>query len=386
MRRTLLILSVVILSGFLGTRALGQSLNTNAQLALVGGTIYSNPTEDAIRNGVIVMDGRKIAAVSAQSAAPSKAINEQAFVQIGGIDQWISIRGQNRDNPVILVLHGGPGVSNAPFAPAFIPWEEDFTVVEWDQRGAGRTFGRNGAQLTGTLSIDRLTQDGIELTQHLRSRLKKDKVILFALSFGSVIGLKMAYARSDLFAAYVGSGQFVNAADGDALGYRLTVAQARAVGNSEAIKALEAMGPPPWPDVKTRSAAKGWATRMTKEDDPASKMNVPAMLKALPGYSEADLKNLGAGMAFSTEPLVRDAMAFDARTLGQRFPIPLFIFQGADDLNTPTPLVQRWFADLDAPAKSIVIVEHASHGAFFTHSQQLGHFLADRVRPLAIGK
>ena len=68
---------------------------------------------------------------------------------------------------------------------------EDFTVVEWDQRGAGRTFGRNGAQLTGTLSIDRLTQDGIELTQHLRSRLKKDKVILFALSFGSVIGLKM---------------------------------------------------------------------------------------------------------------------------------------------------------------------------------------------------
>ena len=191
MRRTLLILSVVILSGVLGTRALGQSLNTNAQLALVGGTIYSNPTEDAIRNGVIVMDGRKIAAVSAQSAAPSKAINEQAFVQIGGIDQWISIRGQNRDNPVILVLHGGPGVSNAPFAPAFIPWEEDFTVVEWDQRGAGRTFGRNGAQLTGTLSIDRLTQDGIELTQHLRSRLKKDKVILFALSFGSVIGYSL---------------------------------------------------------------------------------------------------------------------------------------------------------------------------------------------------
>ena len=386
MRRTLLVLSVVILSGFLGTRALGQSLNTTAQLALVGGTIYSNRTEDAIRNGVIVMDVRTIAAVSAQSAAPSKAINEQAFVQIGGIDQWISIRGQNRDNPAILVLHGGPGVSNAPFAPAFIPWEEDFTVVEWDQRGAGRTFGRNGAHLTGTLSIDRLTQDGIELTQHLRSRLKKDKVILFALSFGSVIGLKMVYARPDLFAAYVGSGQFVSAADGDALGYRLTLAQARAVGNSEAIKALEAMGPPPWPDVKTRSAAKGWATRMTKEDDPSSKMNVPAMLKAMPGYSEADLKNLGAGMAFSTEPLVRDAMAFDARTLGPRFPIPLFIFQGADDLNTPTPLVQRWFADLDAPAKSIVIVEHASHGAFFTHSQELGHFLADRVRPLAIGK
>jgi pimeloyl-ACP methyl ester carboxylesterase len=314
--------------------------------------------------------------------ASGQPINEQAFVQIGGIEQWISIRGDNRENPVILILHGGPGVSNAPFAPAFLPWQNEFTVVDWDQRGAGRTFGRNGPDGTGVLSIDRLTQDGIELTQHLRSRLHKDKVIVLGLSFGSVIGLKMVYARPELFAAYVGSGQFVNAAEGDKLGYSLTLAQARSLENGEAIRALEAMGPPPWPDVKTRSAAKGWATRLSKPDDPASKMNVPAMLKALPDYSDADLKNLAAGAAFSTEPLVRDAMAFDARTLG-RFPIPLFIFQGVDDLNTPTPLVQRWFADVDAPAKDIVIVEHASHGAFFTHSQELGRLLAERVRSRA---
>ena len=143
MTRTLLIPSVVILSGVLGTHAVGQSPHINAQLASVG------------------------------SAASSKAINEQAFVLIGGIEQWISIRGQDRDNPVILVLHGGPGVSNAPFAPAFIPWEKDFTLVEWDQRGAGRTFGRNGAQGTGLLSIDRLAQDGIELTQHLDHTCRK---------------------------------------------------------------------------------------------------------------------------------------------------------------------------------------------------------------------
>jgi pimeloyl-ACP methyl ester carboxylesterase len=351
MRPTRLIPRLVILAACLGPPVVAQPLEARAQLALV---------------------------------FPS--IDERTFVTIGGIDQWISIRGQNRDNPVILVLHGGPGVSNAPFAPAFIPWEKDFTIVEWDQRGAGRTFGRNGARGTGVLSIDRLTQDGIELTQLLRSRLQKDKIVLFALSFGSVIGLKMVQARPELFAAYVASGQFINAADGDALGYRLTLEQARAVQNTEAIKSLEAMGPPPWPDVKTRSAAKGLATRMTKDDDPASQMNVLAMLKALPDYSDADLKNLPAGMAFSTEPLIRDAMSFDARSFGPRFPIPLFIFQGADDLNTPTALVQRWFADVEAPAKAIMIVEHASHGAFYTHSEQLGRFLAERVRPLAVGK
>ena len=101
---------------------------------------------------------------------------------------------------------------------------------------------------------------------------------------------------------------------------------------------------------------------------------------------DADLKNLAAGMAFSTEPLVRDAMAFDARTLACVFPSLSSSFRARDYLNTPTPLVQRWFADLEAPAKAIVIVEHASHGAFYTHSQQLGSFLAERVRPLAIGK
>jgi pimeloyl-ACP methyl ester carboxylesterase len=138
---------------------------------------------------------------NAQNSAP---INAQSFVQIGGIEQWISIRGQNRDNPVLLVLHGGPGVSNAPFAPALVPWQKDFTVVEWDQRGAGRTFGRNGAERTGPLSVDRLTQDGIEITEYLRAHLQKPKIILFALSFGSVIGLKMVYARPELFAAYVG--------------------------------------------------------------------------------------------------------------------------------------------------------------------------------------
>ena len=320
---------------------------------------------------------------AAQTAPAPQAIQEEAFVRIGGIEQWISIRGQNAENPVLLLLHGGPGFPNAPFTPAFVGWQKDFTVVDWDQRGAGRTFGRNGAEGSGPLSIERLTQDGLELTQYLKARLGKDKVVLFALSFGSVVGLKMVHARPELFAAYVGSGQVVSAREGDALGYQLTLAAARAAGNTEAVQTLEALGPPPWPDVRARNEAKGWATRMAKADDPASKMRVREMLKALADYSDADRENLWKGLAFSTEPLVRDALSFDARALGRRFPVPLFVFQGADDLNTPTPLVKRWFVDLEAPVKDIVIVDHASHGAFYTHSEQLGRFLAERVRPLA---
>ena len=130
-----------------------------------------------------------------------------------------------------------------------------------------------------------------------------------------------------------------------------------------------------------RSTAKGWAMRMTKDGDPASTINIPALLKALPDYTDADLKNLAAGMAFSTEPLTRDGATFDVRAFGPRFPVPVFIFQGADDFNTPTELVRRWFDTLDAPVKDMVVVEHASHAAFYTHANQLGQWLTDRLAP-----
>ena len=177
----------------------------------------------------------------------------------------------------------------------------------------------------------------------------------------------------------------INPADGDALGYTLTFERARALGNTEAVAALEALGPPPWRDVRSRSAAKGWATRLTLPNDPAGKINSPALLEALPDYSDGDLKNLAAGLSFSTDTLVTEAASFDARRIGARFPVRLFIFQGDGDLNTPTELVKQWFAAVEAPAKEIIIIANASHAAFYTHADQLGRLLTDRLRPLLKG-
>src|SRR5579872_6609572 len=81
----------------------------------------------------------------ARPASAAPGINESGFMKIGGIDQWIAIQGSDVRNPVILYLHGGPGEAQSPFLKQFLPWQRDFTVVNWDQRGAGKTFGRNGA-------------------------------------------------------------------------------------------------------------------------------------------------------------------------------------------------------------------------------------------------
>jgi pimeloyl-ACP methyl ester carboxylesterase len=111
-----------------------------------------------------------------------RSIDEGLFVRIGGIEQWFQIRGQNRDNPILLFLHGGPGVSYVPFAPTFRSWEAAFTIVQWDQRGAGKTYGRNGDRQSGSMTIARMVQDGIEAAEFVGRRLNKQKMILFAHS------------------------------------------------------------------------------------------------------------------------------------------------------------------------------------------------------------
>jgi pimeloyl-ACP methyl ester carboxylesterase len=315
----------------------------------------------------------------------SMPVAESGFVRIGGIDQWISMHGDDRNNPVLLIVHGGPGFTNAPYAPAMEPWRRAFTVVDWDQRGAGRTFGRNRTGGHGEMTFDRLALDGIEVAEHLRARLGKKRIAVLAMSAGSVTGLKMVQARPDLFSAYVGTGQFIDAHEGDAVGYRLTLERARATGNAEAITALEAIGPPPWSDPKNRSAAKGWAGRTTPASDPASRMNVPTMLRALADYTESDIRNATDGYAFSDPALFPQLSSFNVRSLGLRYRVPIFIFQGAGDLNTPTELVVRWFNEIEAPAKEIRVIENASHGAFYANADDLGRLLSEAVRPVAQG-
>src|SRR5271166_2909251 len=115
-------------------------------------------------------------AKSSSATTQTTQLQEEGFVQIGGIGQWITIKGENKRNPVILFLHGGPGDAYSPFAESlFGTWEKDFTLVQWDQRGAGRTYGKTGPSIEATMTIDRMVQDGIEVSEYLTKHLSKKK-------------------------------------------------------------------------------------------------------------------------------------------------------------------------------------------------------------------
>jgi len=171
-----------------------------------------------------------------QAIESSSAVHEAGYVRIGDVPQWIEIRGWDRTNPVILWLHGGPG---APVLPAsyasFLPWEKTFTLVHWHQRGAGLTYASTPLNAP-PLNINRMVEGGIEVAEHVRSRLHKDKIILIGHSWGSVIGTRMVQRRPDLFAAYVGTGQFNSLEDDSHDLFAAAMARAKARGDARAIE------------------------------------------------------------------------------------------------------------------------------------------------------
>jgi pimeloyl-ACP methyl ester carboxylesterase len=310
-------------------------------------------------------------------------IVDERYISLGGIDQWISIRGEDRSNPVLLILHGGPGASCRIFTPILRPWEKHFTVVQWDQRGSGKTLCRTGKQATGPLTLDRLAQDGIELAESIQRQLPASPIVLLGQSFGSTFALSMLKRRPDLFAAYVGTDQNIGMVRHRDLVHEETLARLRAAGLRKGVAVLERIGPDPgcWSPPDFRAVA-----QLTMESDPAAARRIFALLKrsiwSAPGYTLADIKTYLAGMNFSLEHLLPDAVHFDAWSECTHFAMPFFIFQGEHDVLTLPCLAESYLNDLTAPIKAFSLIRNRGHFAPFLEPDQFLDELLRHVRPV----
>ncbi len=320
--------------------------------------------------------------VNAQAIAiPSpNGIDEGMYVKIGGIDQWIQIRGQDRGNPVILCLHGGPGGSWLGNTQILLPWETFFTVVQWDQRGTGRTLETTGASVAETMSVKRMAQDGLEVTSFVRSHLGKDKIILLGFSWGSILGIHMAKEHPEMFYAYVGTGQISNMPKSQEIGYAYVLQKARATNDTKAVKKLETIGPPPFDSMD--KIVVYFQTLAQYENQPDQ--NAPAGVFTAPNYSLWDIYNLLRGFAVvPTFRVYHEMLSADLPSFGGEFKIPIFFFQGAEDERAPAPLAKEYFDKIEAPHKEFVLFEGGGHFAVLSMSDRFLNELIARVRPLA---
>jgi pimeloyl-ACP methyl ester carboxylesterase len=310
------------------------------------------------------------------------SIVESHYIKIGGIDQWVTIRGEDCNNPVLLFIHGGPASTYSIFSTLLRSWEKHFTLVQCDQRGAGKTFRNTSKEDGVSITFGRLAEDGIEVAEYLRYKLGHQKVFLIGSSAGSLIGTMMAKRRPDLFYAYVGTDQ--NAPDPQQLSYRLTLEALRAAGIVKGVQLVEKMGPLPsaWSrkdfDKRNRFIVKA----IKDVPNMITDLILPAMLSS-PDHKMRDLIDIFKGMSFSLDHLFVELVTFDFEKLGTRFELPFFIFQGDTDIITPAAAAKAYFDEIEAPYKEFLLIKNAGHLACFSRPEHFLEEMINRVRPLA---
>ncbi len=317
-------------------------------------------------------------------------VDEARAVEIGGVSQWITVRGRDRRNPILLVIHGGPAAPDLPDRYLFeAPWTDYFTVVEWDQRGAGKTFELNDpAKLAPTLTKARMVADAEALTAWLRATYARRKIFVMAHSWGTILGLSLAQRRPDWLYAYIGVGQIIDMRAGEAAGYAWVLKTARAAGEATAVRELEAIAPYPEADGALPMAKidieRKWSVRFGGLTHNRSSYDYwENAEKISPDYSPADFKAIDAGSALSFPRLLPEMAATDFSRL-TRLGCPLIIFAGRYDYTTPTAPVRRWFDRVAAPSKRWVWFENSAHMMYEEEpGRVLEHLIAD-ARPLAV--
>ncbi|AXI04453.1 alpha/beta hydrolase [Aquirhabdus parva] len=320
--------------------------------------------------------------------APS-GIQESYKTKIGGIDQWLNVRGQDKDAPIILFIHGGPASPLTPTIWQFQrPIEEYFTVVNWDQRGAGKTYNEADLDsISDSIHIPRYVDDAIEVAEYIKQRYHKKKIILMAHSWGTVIGLSAAIKRPDLFYAYVGIGQVINTRNNERISFDYGLKQAKAHGNSAAVKELETIMPYPGDQPITRERiiiARKWAQfyggMSAYRDSSNYYFNAPLLS---PEYTDRDICAIDQGNLFTLGRILPEFLNVDFKSI-QSFPIPVIMFMGRHDYTTPSIPTAEWLDKVKAPYKQGVWFEHSAHMIPWEEPGKTLVSLLQYVRPLTI--
>jgi pimeloyl-ACP methyl ester carboxylesterase len=309
----------------------------------------------------------------------SGSIAEVAYRRLGGLDQWVMIRGESVANPPLILLHGGPGLSETSLFRRFnAPLEKVFTVVYWDQRGAGKSFDPRIPR--SSMTVEQCVSDLGELVEAVCRRLGQKRVAIFGHSWGSALGVLYARRSPAKVAAYVGSGQYGDAAAGEAASYAFAIAEAERRGNWRILKKLRAIGPPP------HSAEDLWTERTSVARLEGS-MRPTALWRigrAVLGSRESSFFELPGemrGFRFSLDAMWAEASRLNLLDLAPALEIPVFFFLGRRDHWVPPEASLAYFEALTAPSKKLVWFESSGHEPFVDEPEKFNAEMTELVRP-----
>lgn len=313
------------------------------------------------------------------------SIATMEHVSIGGISQSIWFRGLSQSNPALILLHGGPGASEAAlFRHYNSVLERHFLVIYWEQRGAGRSFHADIPP--ESMTIDRFVRDLDEVVELVKRRFGADKVILLGHSWGTVLGTVYAARHAEKVAAYVGVAQMANVPRARRLAYEFALSEARKRGNTAALSELENIGPPPYASVDHLLTVGTWVERFGGMNHAG--LSTGKLIWAALGTDEAnliDLVKFGRGNRFSLEQLEDEISQLDLSAQYRSFAVPMFFLLGRHDQHVSAIVAEEYVKAIQAPCKRLVWFEQSGHNPPFEEPDTFNAVMTEEVLPVAVG-
>lgn len=319
------------------------------------------------------------------------SIAEVTTVEINGHDHGLLIRGHDTGNPILLYLSGGPGQSSLPWPRVlYDDLSRDMTIVAWDQRGTGKSYA--ALDPTETLTLQQTIDDTIAVTNYLRERFGQDKIYLLGESWGTTLGVLAAQQRPDLYHAMIGSGQMVSQRETDRRLYHDVLAYAERTGNDAMRQQMLAYGEPPYSDMSAYVTVMGYYELLYKPYTPPAAYIAKGQAANLgpwnvlgEEYSFVEKVNVFRGFLDMASVLYPQLQDIDFRQDVPRMDVPLYVLDGAAELDARRDLALEWFAQVDAPIKRLYTFEDSAHAPAFEHFEDFTRLMRTEILPETLG-
>ncbi len=321
--------------------------------------------------------------VSKPIPGAENSISSIEKVVLGGLEQYVIIRGVDANKPVMLFLHGGPGSPEVAFVKHFNPdIEKDYVMVYWEQRGSGKSYSKNIDPTT--MNIEQMIADTRELSEYLIRRFEREKIFVMGHSWGSFLGILTAYHYPELFHAYIGIGQVCDQFKGEQLSYDWTLNQAMERNDINAVKMLQKLNFPDstanidnWIDyvmVERRYVNRygGGTTRDITTMWPLVKLVLNSEM-----YTVGEKMQFMNGSMFSLRSMWMDVINTNLFNEIDSMRLPVYILHGQYDYTTPYPLAKEFYNQLIAPEKEFFSFEHSAHSPILEEPEKFNEILRE---------
>lgn len=289
------------------------------------------------------------------------SIAEQIYLNLGCVDQWILLRGKSIQNPILIFLHGGPGISlHGLFRYFHRDLESHFIVVGWDQRCAGKSYNKSIPQ--ESIKIDTFVTDLHELIKYLKKRFNKGKVYILGESWGSLLGIIYSQKYPDDVEAYIGTGQISNLQESEQIGYEFMLEKAKKLNNKRALKQLGNIKQPPYSVFKDISILRKWLMKfggcLYKRTS-----YLPWVFKMLlvDEYSWKDLLKISSGHNMTFALLHKELFYINLFTQIPELKVPVYFLLGKHDYQVSSKLAEQYFKFLKSQKKELIWFEKSGH-------------------------